>query len=79
LGTRVPALLVSPYLDHRIDSTIYEHASVPKSLTNLYKSYAGPTNGYLTSRDQMANDFIQNQNWRKFPRSDVKDVKLSGK
>ena len=71
LGVRVPAILVSSYLDSRVDSSIYEHASVPKTLANLFGTYGGPVNGYLTSRVYSANDFILNQNWRVTPREDV--------
>ena len=69
LGVRVPAVLVSPWVEKgRVDSTIYEHASIPatvKSLFNLPK--------FLTARDQAANTFEHNLT-RNSPRQDTPQV-----
>jgi hypothetical protein len=50
-GVRVPTILISPYLDARVDHTIYDHTSVLKYLTNKWG--LGP----LGERVAQANDF----------------------
>jgi phospholipase C len=66
LGVRVPAILVSPFVEKgQVDSTIYEHSSLPatvKTLFNLPES--------LTARDKVANTFEKNLS-RSIPRSDT--------
>jgi phospholipase C len=66
LGVRVPAILVSPFVEKgQVDSTIYEHSSLPatiKTLFNLPES--------LTARDKAANTFEKNLS-RSIPRSDT--------
>ncbi len=53
LGLRVPALLVSPFIEKgRRDETVYEHASVPVTLKKLFNLPA-----FLTERDRAANTF----------------------
>ena len=49
LGVRIPALIISPYVERGIiDHTIYDHSSVPATLERLYK--VSP----LTNRDRVA-------------------------
>jgi len=66
LGARVPAILVSPFVEKgQVDSKIYEHSSIPatiKTLFNLPES--------LTARDKAANTFEKNLS-RSIPRSDA--------
>jgi phospholipase C len=53
LGVRVPALLVSPWLEKgKIDSTTYEHASVASTVKEIFDLPE-----YLTKRDEMASHF----------------------
>jgi phospholipase C len=53
LGVRVPALLISPHVQRGIvDTTVYDHASVPATLRRLF----GLTSS-LTRRDALANTF----------------------
>jgi len=68
LGIRVPAVLVSPFIDvQTIDATVYEHASVPATLNKLFN--LGPEN-FLTARDRAANTFERNVQ-RSQPRSAI--------
>jgi phospholipase C len=58
LGVRVPAVLVSPFIPRgTIDHRIYDHSSVPATLTKLFN--LPPVNGrpHLTNRDAQANTF----------------------
>jgi phospholipase C len=57
LGPRVPAVLVSPWVEPGVDSTQYEHASIPATLNVLFD--LGPAN-FLTRRDAAANAFNRN-------------------
>jgi phospholipase C len=66
LGVRVPAILVSPLVEKgRIDSTIYEHSSVPATIKTLFNLPQG-----LTARDKAANTFEKNLS-RRIPRTDA--------
>jgi phospholipase C len=71
LGVRVPALLISAYLDHRVDHTSYEHASILASLKELFQLRSGGPKGFLTSRDQHANSIFANNLFRNSPRQDL--------
>jgi len=71
LGVRVPALLVSAYLDHRVDHTSYEHASILASLKELFQLRSEGPEGFLTSRDQHANSIFANNLFRNSPRQDL--------
>ncbi len=56
LGVRVPAILVSPWLERgRVDATVYEHASLPATLRVLFNLPES-----LTARDKAANTFEKN-------------------
>jgi phospholipase C len=66
LGVRVPAILVSPWVEKgQIDSTVYEHASLPATVRNLF----GLPDS-LTARDRAANTFEKNLSL-KTPRTDT--------
>jgi hypothetical protein len=66
LGVRVPAILVSPYVEKgQVDSTIYEHSSLPATIRILFDLPEG-----LTARDKAANTFEKNLS-RSIPRSDT--------
>ena len=66
LGVRVPAILISPWVEKgQIDSTIYEHASLPATIRSLF-GLPEP----LTTRDRSANTFEKNLS-RSTPRSDT--------
>ncbi|MDR3575950.1 MAG: alkaline phosphatase family protein [Anaerolineaceae bacterium] len=66
LGLRVPAVLVSPYIEKgQLDSTIYEHASLPATIKTLFNLPEG-----LTARDKAANTFEKTLS-RVTPRSDA--------
>ncbi len=66
LGVRVPAILVSPWVEKgQVDSTVYEHASIPATLRVLFNLPAS-----LTARDQAANTF-ENILSLRTPRSDT--------
>jgi phospholipase C len=59
LGVRVPAVLVSPYIEPgTIDSTVYDHTSVIATAFKLLIPKVG--NPYLTLRDKNANTFEKN-------------------
>jgi phospholipase C len=36
LGVRVPAVVVSPYIEPAVDHTVYEHASIPATVTEQF-------------------------------------------
>ncbi len=71
LGVRVPAILVSAYLDHRVDHTNYEHTSILASLKDLFQLTSAGPDGFLTSRDQHANSIFTNNFFRESPRQDL--------
>jgi phospholipase C len=53
LGLRVPAILVSPFIEKGVtDDTVYEHSSVPAMLKKVFD-----LPGFLTARDRAANTF----------------------
>jgi phospholipase C len=66
LGVRVPAILVSPWVEKgQIDSTLYEHASLPATVEALFGLPEA-----LTARDRAANTFLKNLS-RSTPRTDT--------
>jgi phospholipase C len=66
LGVRVPAILVSPLVERgRVDSTLYEHASLPATIKNLFRLPK-----HLTARDAAAGTFETNLS-RRTPRTDT--------
>ena len=71
LGVRIPAILVSAYFDAQTDDTLYEHASIPAVLNELYGLNGPGPGGYLTLRDQAANTFVAKNLTRSTPRKDV--------
>ncbi len=53
LGLRVPAVLASPWIEKgRVDATVFEHASVPATVSKLFG-----LNTFLTARDAAAHTF----------------------
>lgn len=71
LGTRIPGILISPWLDHSVDSTVFEHSSVAATVKKLFNTTARGPDGFLTERDQAANDLVSNLKLRDIPRTDV--------
>ena len=71
LGVRIPGLIISPWLDHSVDSTVFEHASVAATVKTLFNTTAKGPGGYLTTRDQAANNLIRNLKLRDTPRTDL--------
>jgi hypothetical protein len=66
LGIRVPAVLVSPFVGKgQVDSTIYEHSSIPATIKTLFGLPEG-----LTARDRAANTFEKNLS-QTSPRADT--------
>ncbi len=63
LGIRVPALLVSPWVDRRVISTKFDHTSLLKYLTEIWG--LGP----LTERVKQADSF--SEAFRSLPRTDT--------
>ena len=57
LGPRVPAVLVSPWVEPGVDATVYDHSSISATLNALFE--LGPTN-FLSRRDAAANAFNRN-------------------
>ncbi|HWH10690.1 MAG TPA: alkaline phosphatase family protein [Solirubrobacteraceae bacterium] len=65
LGVRVPAVVVSPWIGQSVvDSTVYDHSSVPKTLEQLFGF------GPLTDRDAAASGVLGLLN-QPSPRSDA--------
>src|SRR5208283_3501099 len=59
LGVRVPAVLVSPYVQAgSIDSNVYDHTSLIATTAKLFLQSAQP--GFLTQRDKNASTFEGN-------------------
>ncbi|SRR5579862_300596 len=52
LGFRVPAVLASPWIARRLNTTVYEHASIPATLKRFFD-----LKNFLTWRDSAANSF----------------------
>jgi hypothetical protein len=50
LGLRVPAILISPWFEAGVDSTVYSHSSIPGSLIDALNL----PGGFLTKRDKQA-------------------------
>ena len=71
LGVRIPGLIISPWLDHSVDSTVFEHASVPAKVKKLFNTTGRGPDGFLTPRDHGANELMSNLRLRDTPRSDV--------
>lgn len=56
LGVRVPAVLVSPYIDPQVEHTVYEHASIPATVTEQF--IGDPRTASPHSRERHANTFL---------------------
>lgn len=55
LGLRVPAILISPWFQPGVDSTVYSHASIPGSIIDALQL----PGGFLTERDKSAAKLTQ--------------------
>lgn len=51
VGVRVPSIAISPWLAKSVDSTEYEHASVPATVRSIFNL----TSDFLNARDRHAN------------------------
>jgi phospholipase C len=59
LGVRVPAVLISPYIQpNTIDHTVYDHSSITATVCKLFLKNVA--NASLTARDRQANTFEAN-------------------
>jgi len=56
LGVRVPAVVISPYVDPQVDHTVYEHASIPATVTEQF--IGDPMVLSPHSREKRANTFL---------------------
>jgi phospholipase C len=56
LGVRVPAVIVSPYIDAQVDHSVYEHASIPATVTEQF--IGDPKAQSPHSRERHANTFL---------------------
>ena len=77
LGVRVPGLLISAWFDHCLDHHLYEHSSVPATLKRLFHLQGKGPDGFLTMRDQNANNLIAHQKIRDTPRTDCWELPRS--
>jgi phospholipase C len=71
LGVRVPAVIISPWIDPTIDSTRYDHSSIIATARKLFLGDQWQSK-FLTSRDKAANTFDHNLD-RDTPRTDQVD------
>jgi phospholipase C len=55
LGLRVPAILISPWFQAGVDSTVYSHSTIPGSIIEAL----GLSGGFLTDRDKKAAKLTQ--------------------
>jgi phospholipase C len=73
LGIRVPAVVVSPYIERcTIDHTLYDHTSIIATARKLFLGAGWETN-FLTERDRTANTFDRVLN-RTTPRTDTPNL-----
>lgn len=70
LGMRVPAVAISPWINKGVDSTIYEHATVPKITREIFNLKSD----YLTSREAEANSFLNEKVLASEIRTDCPEV-----
>jgi len=66
LGLRVPAIIASPWVAPRVDSTRYQHTSVLATVTKMFGLH-----GFLTKRDASATTFEGLFEELKAPRTDT--------
>jgi phospholipase C len=72
LGLRVPTILISPWFEPAVDSTLYSHSTIPGTLIEAF----GLPSGYLTERDKQANKLTKYMTFdaRRRWRTDIPDV-----
>ncbi|HEV7485544.1 MAG TPA: alkaline phosphatase family protein [Thermoanaerobaculia bacterium] len=74
LGVRVPTVLVSPWIrEGSVDSTIYDHSSIPHSVRELFAPDAEP----LTKREAVSNTVWNADIWLDEVRDDVPQVEVA--
>jgi len=56
LGVRVPAIAISPYIPAGVDHTVYEHTSLPATVTEQFIGDPGSNSPY--AREQYANTLL---------------------
>lgn len=73
LGLRVPTLLISPWFEPAVDSSLYSHATIPGSIIDAFEL----PGGYLTERDKQAQKLTKKyllRNAARRWRDDIPDV-----
>lgn len=65
-GPRVPAIAISPWVAKGLDSTFYEHSTIPATLKSIFNLKAD----YLSARDKASNLFLKNDEYLKEMRDD---------
>jgi len=63
LGVRIPAILVSPWLQQEFVSTQFDHSSIPKTICDNF----GIHTTKFERRVQIANDFLKGRKWKQDP------------
>lgn len=51
LGPRVPAVVISPLIQHQVDSTLYDHSAIPATVRKLF----APNTAKLSEREDRSN------------------------
>jgi phospholipase C len=72
LGFRVPAILVSPWLDPGVIHTVFDHTSVLRMAANRF-----PGVQPLGRRAAQANDPLASVTWRATPRTDLPEAPVA--
>lgn len=73
LGPRVPALLISPWLQNsgstesQVDTNQYQNTSIPRFVQDLFAAKNGKPAPSLTHRDQSARSFSDSPFWHQEP------------
>ena len=74
LGVRVPTVLVSPWIrEGAVDSTIYDHSSIPHSVRELFAPDAKP----LSKREAVSNTVWSADIWLDAMREDIPEVEVA--
>ena len=72
LGFRVPAILISPFLDPGVVATVFDHTSLLRMAGNLWPGVTP-----LGRRAQQANDPVAALTWRSAPRADMPEAPVA--
>lgn len=65
-GPRVPGVVISPWLKKGVDSKVYDHTSVPKTIKEIFNLKSD----YLSERDKSMNSFVTREEILDKPRDD---------